>query len=258
MNALGKACCQFWHSSIGKKIVVAVTGLMLVGFLIGHVAGNLLMFQGRDAMNGYAQFLHHFAHGWGIWFARIGLLAAFVLHIVATVALVRRNRAARASRYECDATVQASRGSRIMIWSGLTILAFLVFHILHFTVRIDPGLASLQDADYAAAHGGEARHDTFAMVMRGFQNPLVSLFYIVGVTLLCSHLSHGVASIFQTLGLRGKHSERAIQRLGWVVAIAIWAGFLSVPVTIVTRLKKDAGAAATTAVSPRAPATARR
>lgn len=241
MNPLGKAIHQFWRSSIGRKIVVAITGALLVLFLLGHVAGNLLVFQGREAMNDYAQFLHEMLHGQGVWIARIGLLVALVLHIWATVSLTAENRAARSSRYACDSTVQASKSSRIMIWSGLTILAFVVFHILHFTVRVDPGLANLPDAAYAVENPGESRHDVFAMVIKGFQNPLVSLFYIVGITLLCSHLSHGIASIFQTLGLRSRKAAGLETKLGWAISIALWIGFLSIPFAVITGALKDDG-----------------
>lgn len=232
MNPLGKAILQFWRSSIGRKIVVALTGVLLVLFLFGHVAGNLLIFQGREAMNSYAQFLHEMLHGQGVWIARIGLLVAFVLHIWATISLTRENKEARNARYACDNTVQASRSSRIMIWSGLTVLAFVIFHILHFTIRVDPDLANLPDTAYAAENPGESRHDVYAMVIKGFKNPLVSLFYIVGITLLCSHLSHGVASIFQTLGLRSRKTAGFETKLSWAVAIALWLGFLSIPFAV--------------------------
>lgn len=239
MNPLGKALLRFWRSSIGRKIVVAVTGALLVLFLLGHVAGNLLVFQGREAMNDYAQFLHTMLHGQGVWIARLGLLALLALHVWATVSLVKENRAARTDRYALPATVQASRSSRVMIWSGLTILAFVVFHILHFTVRIDPALADLPDRAFAAANPGEERHDVYAMVIKGFQNPLVSLFYIVAISLLCSHLSHGIASIFQTLGLRSRQSAGVEKAVGWAVSIALWIGFLSIPAAVLTGALKD-------------------
>lgn len=233
MNSLCAACCRFWRSSIGRKIIVALTGVFLVLFLIGHVAGNMLIFQSRDAMNHYAEFLHTMLHGWGIWIFRIGILAAFLLHIWATISLTMENRGARENRYECDDTVQASGSSRIMIWSGLTVLAFVIFHILHFTVRIDPELANLSDPNHPE------RHDVFGMVLLGFKNPLVALFYIVAITLLCSHLSHGIASIFQTLGLRSARSEKGIQQLGLAVAVILWLGFISIPLAIVTRVYTD-------------------
>ena len=226
MNSLGKSLCQFWNSSIGKKLVVALTGAMLVAFLIGHLIGNLLIFQGPHAMNDYAEFLHTMLHGQGVWIARIGILVAFVLHIYATIELTRQNRAAKTGKYEHDATVVASKSSRIMIWSGLVVLAFVVFHILHFTVRISPELANLPDPD------SPARHDAWAMVIKGFQNPLASIFYIIAITLLCSHLSHGIASIFQTLGLRSRKSSDALAKLSLGIAIVLWLGFVSVPLSV--------------------------
>jgi len=228
MNSLGNSLCRFWHSSIGKKIVVALTGAFLILFLLGHLTGNLLMYAGREAMNDYAELLHGLAHGAFIWVARGFLLLCFVLHIVATVSLVRQNRAARDVDYACKETVQASRSSRMMIWSGLTVLAFVVFHILHFTVRIDPDLAGMKDP---AMPG---RQDVFGMVNAGFQNPLVVAFYIVGISLLCSHLSHGIASVFQTLGFRSRKVADAEKKLGWVIAIVLWLGFLSIPVAAIS------------------------
>lgn len=242
MNSLGKSLCAFWNSSIGKKIVVAVTGILLVGFLLGHMAGNLLVFAGREAMNDYADFLHHMLHGAGIWFARIGLLVAVVLHIVATVSLTLHNKASRQEKYEHEATVQASRSSRMMIVSGLIILAFIIFHILHFTVRVDSGLADLKDPLDAS------RHDTYGMVIAGFNVPWVVLFYVVAISLLCSHLSHGIASIFQTLGLRSAKTEKATKALSWGISILLWIGFLIIPLTVLLNIVNDKEAAGQAAI----------
>jgi len=240
MNSLGKALLQGWNSSIGKKWIVAITGIVLVGFLVAHMVGNLLIFQGRESLNDYAYFLHHFLHGWGIWAFRLVLLGAFVLHIVATVSLVRQNRTARDARYACDATVQAPKSSRIMIWSGLTVLGFVIFHILHFTIPVNPNLAGLQDPL------DPSRADVYGMVVKGFQNPLVVLFYIVGVSLLCSHLSHGIASIFQTLGMRSEKTRGAIHKLGLGISLVLWLGFLSVPFLVSVNAVSDEHAAPTT------------
>tara|TARA_R110000850_G_scaffold19988_1_gene59803 strand:+ start:1999 stop:2790 length:792 start_codon:yes stop_codon:yes gene_type:complete len=246
MNVLCQALCRFWQSSIGKKLIVAVTGIVLVGFLVAHMLGNMLVFQGRDSMNDYAEFLHHFLHGAGIWLFRFVLLGAFVLHIAATVALVRQNRAARESKYACDSTVQASRSSRIMIWSGLTVLAFVIFHIFHFTIRVDPDLASMKDPSNLE------RHDAYGMVIAGFQNPLIVLFYFVGISLLCSHLSHGIASIFQTLGLRSRKSEDPIKKLSLALTVILWLGFLSIPFLVSTGGLSDDGAKSSAHAKPHA------
>jgi succinate dehydrogenase / fumarate reductase, cytochrome b subunit len=223
MNAITRCLCNYWSSSIGKKLIVALTGLVLAGFLAGHLSGNLLMYVGRAAFNEYAEFLHHMLHGAGVWIARVVLLTMLVIHVVATISLTRQNRAAR-QPYEYKATIQASKSSRIMIWSGLTILAFVIFHLLHFTVRVDSQLA------------GIGATDPYGMVIVGFRNPLVVLFYIIAMTLLCSHLSHGVASIFQTLGLRSKKAEGTIKTISVGYSLAIWAGFISIPISVLTGL----------------------
>lgn len=221
MSSSNCSLCRFWHSSVGKKIVVALTGLFLVLFLAGHLVGNLLIFQGSADFNEYAHFLHTMLHGWGIWIFRIMMLVALALHILATVQLVAANRAARTTRYQKDATMMASRSSRMMIWSGLTILVFFIFHILHYTVRVSPDLKELA-----------AYHQNWAMTVKGFQNPLVSIFYIIAMALLCSHLSHGVGSIFQTLGLRTRKTAGAIDGLSKVYALVIFLGFISIPVSV--------------------------
>ena len=219
--------CAFAKSSIGRKIIVAVTGLALVLFLAGHLTGNLLIFAGRDAFNDYAQFLHEVFHGAGVWIARIGLLACLVGHVWFTILLTRENKTAR-KKYAHQATVQAQRSSLMMIWSGLTILAFIIFHLLHFTVKAGTDYASFMQV----MPDGSERHDAWKMVIVGFGNPLVAIFYIIAMTLLCSHLSHGVASIFQTLGLRTKKTAGPISILSRIYAIVIYLGFISIPLAI--------------------------
>ncbi|MGC4016951.1 MAG: succinate dehydrogenase cytochrome b subunit [Luteolibacter sp.] len=230
MNVLSRSLCSFWSSSIGKKLIVAITGLALVLFLAGHLTGNLVVFLGREAFNDYAQFLHHFLHGGGVWVARIGLLVAVTLHIWATILLTKENKAAR-EPYAYEATVQASKSSRIMIWSGLTILAFVIYHLLHFTLHVGNTYGTYVDPDYLAKHG-ESRMDAWKMVIDGFSVWYVVLFYIIAMTLLCSHLSHGVASMFQTLGLRSRKSKGLICLISKGYALFIWLGFISIPLAI--------------------------
>lgn len=213
--------CQFLASSIGKKIIVALTGATLVLFLAAHLTGNLLLYVGADDFNEYAAFLHKIGHGFGIWIARIGLLATITAHVLATIALVIENKKAKVKTYECDRYVQANKGSRWMIWSGLTILSFVVFHILHFTVRVDAELDALASAG-----------NPYEMVILGFQNILVVIFYIFAMTCLCSHLSHGVASIFQTLGLRTKKNAKLIDYSARAYTLVIYVGFISLPLAV--------------------------
>jgi succinate dehydrogenase / fumarate reductase cytochrome b subunit len=215
--------CRVWKSSIGRKYIVALTGLVLVLFLAGHLTGNLLVFRGREEFNDYAEFLHHFLHGGAVWIARIGLLAAVALHIAATVSLTAENKGARTA-YAKEANIQASGSGRIMIWSGITILVFVIYHLMHFTLRLGNSYANYRDE--------LGRHDAWKMVIDGFSVWYVSVFYIIAMTLLCSHLSHGVGAMFQTLGLRSKKSAPLINVISKGYAIFIWIGFISIPVAI--------------------------
>ena len=179
----------------------------------------MLVFAGAEAFDEYAKMLHESLHGAGIWIARIGLLAIVSIHIAATISLTRTNRKV-SPNYEYAATIQAKKSSLIMIWSGLTILAFIIFHILHFTVRTDAELASL------------ALVSPHAMVIKGFQNVAVVIFYVIAMTLLCSHASHGVQSMFQTLGLRSKKSAPLVDAISKGYALLVWAGFISIPLAV--------------------------
>jgi len=228
MNKSSCSLCQFWHSSIGKKIIVAVTGIVLVGFLLGHLSGNFLMYVGEDAFNAYAEFLHSMLHGAGVWVARIVLLTCLVLHVAATICLVRQNKVAKGTNYEKEETNVASGSSRIMIWSGLTILAFVIFHILHYTVRVDSELSKIATTPDAYGNNNNA----YQMVIIGFKSVWVSLFYIISITLLCSHLSHGVSSIFQTLGLRTRKNATLINSFAKLYTAVIWVGFISIPIAV--------------------------
>lgn len=228
MSSSASCCpivCRIWSSTIGRKYLVAITGVVLTLFLAGHLAGNLLVFVGRKAFNDYADFLHEMGHGAGVWIARLVLLICLVVHVAATISLTRQNRAARQA-YENKATIQATKSSLIMIWSGSTILAFIIFHILHFTVRV-----SYAEADFQDPLDPE-RFDAWGMVIRGFTNPLTVIFYVIAMGLLCSHISHGVQSMFQTLGLRSKKSAPMLRALSLGYAAVIFFGFISIPIAI--------------------------
>lgn len=204
------AVLAFYQSSIGKKWVVALTGLVLVLFVIGHLLGNLQIFLPPDYINTYAQKLQ--ALGPFLWLIRIFMLAAFYFHVVNTIALVRENRAARPARYEVERTKRATKASLTMIISGLILLAFIIFHIVHFTVRALP----LKDIDAVDPLG---RHDVHRMMISSFQNLWVSAFYLIAMALLCMHITHGFQSVFQTLGLRTRRLAPLLSAtsvgLGW-------------------------------------------
>ena len=153
------------------------------------------------------------------------------LVIAQTVALTRQNKAAR-KNYEFQTTIQASKSSQYMIWSGLTILAFVIYHMLHFTARIGNEYNSL-DRYKTTLHGVEGEvHNAWQMVIDGFNWWPATIFYVIAMTLLCSHLMHGVGSIFQTLGLRSKKSAGFIKQLSIGYSLAIWLGFISIPIAI--------------------------
>ena len=230
MSAVFDSLSRFYSSSIGKKILVALTGAMLVVFVLGHMIGNLLVFAGPEAINEYGHLLQTALHGAGVWIARLGLLAAVVVHVIATIHLTKQNRAARVDGYGKVASQVCSRSSRTMIWSGLTILAFIVYHLLHFTIHAGNkyGDAALYSYDLH----GESVHNVYKMVIDGFSWAPASIFYIIAMLLLSSHLSHGVSSLFQTLGLSTHRTEPLFKKLGYAFALLIVVGNCSIPIAI--------------------------
>jgi len=230
MSAVFDSLSRFYSSSVGKKILVALTGAVLVVFVLGHMIGNLLVFAGQEAINEYGHMLHTALHGGGVWIARLVLLAAVGIHIIATVQLTKANRAARVERYGREASKVSSRASRTMIWSGLTILAFIVYHILHFTVRV--GNEYNNPALYSYDLHGETVHDVYKMVIDGFSWWPASAFYIIAMLLLYTHLSHGVSSLFQTLGLATHRTAALFDKLGHAYALLIVIGNCSIPIAI--------------------------
>ena len=230
MSSVLDSLTRLYSSSIGKKILVALTGLILVVFVLGHMAGNLLIFAGPDAINEYGHMLHTMGHGGLIWVARLGLLAAVVVHIVATIHLTKQNREARQGKYGQEATRVATPASRIMIYSGLTVLVFLIYHLLHFTVRA--GNEYNNPEIYTYLLNGEPVHNVFKMVIDGFSWAPAAVFYIIAMVLLSNHLSHGVSSLFQTLGLTTNKSWPLFQKAAHGFALLILVGNCSIPVAI--------------------------
>ena len=227
-----KALISFYQSSIGKKTVVAITGLVLIGFVIGHMVGNLQVFLGPDPINRYAEFLQ----GLGdlLWVIRGVLLLMIVLHIVTTVQLTIENAQARPQKYAVRTSVASTLGAKTMAVSGTIIAAFLIFHLLHFTAQsIHPEWRTWEDAQH--------RHDVFSMVIVGFQDPLATFFYLVGVGLLCLHLSHGIQSFLQTLGGRTRNSALCISVASPIIAALIFLGYAAIPVASLLHFLKPLG-----------------
>lgn len=245
-----KLIAAIFGSSLGKKLIMAVTGLVLTGFVAGHLVGNLQIFGSPDQINGYA----HFLQGLGplLWLVRGVLLACVALHVWAAVKLTLENRKARPDRYAAENVIQATLASRTMRLTGFVVLAFIVYHIAHFTVGVAgsehfkdnlPGWTMTHDArefGIPLASAGTHVHDVYSMVFLGFANPLVSGFYILATSLLAFHLLHGAESLFQTLGLRTRRWGPALNRVVQVAALAYFAGNLAIPGAILTGLAKPA------------------
>jgi succinate dehydrogenase / fumarate reductase cytochrome b subunit len=220
------ALARLWRSSLGKKYVMAITGFGLWVFVIIHMLGNLQIFLGPGKINAYAAILK--ATPALLWSARIGLLFIATLHVVAATQLVLANRRARPIRYEFKKPVASTFANRTMWISGLIIFAFILFHLAHFTFGwVNPQFLLLEDAD--------GRHDVYRMMVDGFSNPLISIFYIISMGLLLSHLSHGVSSLFQSLGLRSKKTFGFFDKLAKISALALFIGNSLIPLAIMFR-----------------------
>lgn len=215
------------RSSIGLKFVMAVTGILLYGFLIGHLLGNLLIYWGADAINGYAAGLKSLPYD-AIWLARGGLLFIFVAHLAAALTLSKQNKSARPVSYAKSATLQASTASKTMLYSGLSILAFVLYHLAHFTFRIVQPTEVGSDA--------EGRFDVYQMVVDGFSQPIVSGIYIIAMVILGFHLNHGLASVFQTLGFGKKGKYCSYQKFSFIASWAVVLGNISIPVSVLLGL----------------------
>lgn len=216
-------------SSLGKKFLVAITGVGLFLFVIGHLVGNLQIFLGPESINRYGHFLQTTTEI--LWPARVGLLAFVIIHIWTSIALTLENHAARATPYEVKEVVAASLASRTMIWSGLIILAFVLFHLAHYTLLIvHPEFRDLHDAN--------GWHDIYQMMILGFSNGWVSGFYVLAIGLLCIHLSHGIGAMFQTLGLKNEAYALIIDRCAVVISVLIFLGYISIPLAVLTKVVK--------------------
>jgi len=220
------AALRWLFSSIGKKTVVALTGIILVLFVIGHMLGNFTVFFGPEAINSYAMHLRDL--GPLLWVVRAIMLASVVLHIVFTMLVWKENLAARPQKYAVYVPVKTSVFARTMRLTGLIVLAFVIFHLAQFTLLIvNPSYATLH-----AELNGRQVHDVYSMVVMGFRNPAVSAFYILSLAFLASHLSHGIASLFQTLGFSNDKLRKRFDVGGRWLAWLLFVGYSSIPISI--------------------------
>jgi succinate dehydrogenase / fumarate reductase cytochrome b subunit len=222
MNALKR----IFQSSLGKKYVMAISGLLLLLFVIAHMIGNLQIFLGKEVINSYAHFLQ--SNPEILWPARIGLLVLAILHVTTALQLAAANRRARPVGYDDGKVYGASFASQAILFSGLIVLAFIIYHLLHFTI----GVIQDEALTYRYSLKGEPVHDVYRMMIQGFSNPWISMIYLICMGLLCLHLSHGVSAMFQSLGWRKKAYARVIDRSAKVAALVIFLGNSSIPIAV--------------------------
>lgn len=211
-------------TSIGRKWWAASSGIILLLFVVGHMLGNLQMFLGPEAINAYAEKLR--AIPALLWAVRVFFLTWALIHTVDGIALWWRNRQSRPVPYHSQDFQRASLASRTMIWSGLAIFFFVVYHLLHFTVRVtNPEYATL-------TYGAEMHQDVYSMVVLGFQNPIISVVYLLAVFFLALHLSHGISSFPQTMGWNKTELQPIYRRIAYTVSVLLFFGYASLPIAV--------------------------
>ena len=211
---------RFWQSTVGKKAVMAVSGVILFAFVVGHLLGNLQIYEGPEKLNRYARFLRTMPSL--LWAVRITLLVMVILHIWASVQLALLQHEARPVAYRQRKAIASTYASRTMYWSGPIILAFVIYHLMQFTFGVG-------GTPYRAG-------DVYANVVAGFRIPVVSGFYIVAMVLLGLHLSHGLWSMFQSLGFSHPRYTPAIKTAAKTIAWLIALGNISIPVAVLSGL----------------------
>jgi len=215
-----------WGSVIGKKVVMALTGAVLILFVIMHMVGNLKIFSGPEEINAYSRFLREVAYpelanGQLLWIVRIVLLICASLHITAAAQLTIMNRQARPVGYEAKKDVETTWGALTMRWGGVLLAIFIVFHLFHFT----GGMVGFQP--------GQFEHlMVYQNVVAGFSNVPIAIFYIIAMFALCLHLDHGIWSMLQTLGFVNTDNTKSLRTVSRFIAFIIFAGFVSVPVSV--------------------------
>jgi succinate dehydrogenase / fumarate reductase cytochrome b subunit len=212
----------FLSSTVGRKILMAVTGFMLVGFLCIHLFGNSLIYLGW--INAYGERLHSMPAV--VWAFRLVMLLVFAIHIYFGITLTLENNAARPQQYAVKKELRANFAGKTMIWTGLLVAAFVVYHILHFTMRVtNPDISSGVDL--------VGRLDVFKMIVFSFKNVLISGAYIAALFALMLHIFHGIQSFIQTFGLNSDCSIPVIEKAGRGIAIIMFLGYASIPVVII-------------------------
>lgn len=212
---------KLFSDSIGRKAVMAVTGLLMVLFVVGHLLGNLSIFAGADGINAYAEKLHQLPAL--VWGNRIVMGVAVLLHVVLSIQITMENSKAKPDKYAISRSLRATFASKNMIWTGLFLGAFIVYHLLQFTFRVTPDVA---------AYSGEFPGNVFGMVASALKSTFVGGAYVVAMIALFLHLSHGIQSLFQTLGLSNGVMLPRYGLAGKVASFIFLVGFGAIPVAI--------------------------
>jgi len=212
--------CRFTRSNIGLKVLMALTGIVLAGFVVAHVSGNLLVFAGREKMNAYAHMLK--ASAAVLWGARTVLLGSVLLHIYSAIKLYKRRGDARPVSYGFKEPHGSTYAARPMIWSGPILALFIVYHLLHFTV--------------GTVHPKFNAEDAYGNVVEGFSHLPVAIAYIIAMGCLCLHLSHGVWSLMQTVGVNRPNWECALRRFAVLYGVAVCGGFIAIPLAVLFKI----------------------
>jgi succinate dehydrogenase / fumarate reductase cytochrome b subunit len=207
----------FWRSTVGKKVVMGLTGLIMIAWLILHLLGNLQIFAGADTINRYAALLHGPGHEL-LLAMRVGLLLAVGLHIVAAVQLTLLDRAARPVGYARKAPQAATLASRTLRWGGVLIVVFIVYHLMHFT--------------WGTVHPDFVPGDVYHNMVTGFRRPLVVVFYLAALAALGLHLYHGAWSSFRSLGAARPQAHPLHRPIALALALGIWLGLSAIPVAV--------------------------
>lgn len=229
-----KGVTAIFNTTLGRKYLMAISGALLFGFVIAHMIGNLQIFLGPEAINRYGHFLQSTPEI--LWPSRIGLLALLVVHLMAAATLIDQNREARPATYAVNRPVDSTIASRTMAVSGLIVLIFVIYHLLHYTVQVTP--INGTGINFGELHDDHGRHDVYRMMVNGFSNRWVAGFYVLGVGLLCFHLSHGVSAMFQSLGLKNGAYEALIDKTAKIAAVVLFLGYISIPIAVTVGLVK--------------------
>ncbi|HXT11725.1 MAG TPA: succinate dehydrogenase cytochrome b subunit [Candidatus Angelobacter sp.] len=231
-----KLITHIFRSSLGKKYIMAITGFVLFLFVVAHLAGNLQFFLGPEAINRYGNFLQTNIEL--LWPARIFLICMIGLHIWSAIKLSAENKAARPVAYANWNPTAASYASRTMLMSGIIVLVFIIYHLLHFTVQVQS--INFTGQNFVTLEDAKQHHDIFRMMVLGFSKIYVSVFYIIGIALLCLHLSHGLSAMFQSIGWKNKAYTPFLDKAARVVSFLIFIGYVSIPISVLLGFGKEA------------------